>query len=230
MKPFDPSLRDQIDAMVSLDELEALLTREARRFGLTAFAMGSLSDSATGNRMYLCTWPPAWTELYAVNGFAAEDVVVDEAKLTPVPFTWTELKLRRPGAAARIYAAAAEFDWSDGFVVPVHGPEGERGIVAFVARRLDLSARDRTDAAALALWSYRRAEFLYNHRGKQAVLSERERDALALVAQGKDDGDIGLALGVSRTTAHAHVERAKRRLGASTRAQAVALAVARRLI
>lgn len=54
-----------------------------------------------------------------------------------------------------------------------------------------------------------------------ARLSPRERDCIAFVAQGKSDWEIGVILGVSRTTAHSHVENAKRKLDCRTRAQAV---------
>ena len=57
---------------------------------------------------------------------------------------------------------------------------------------------------------------------RRPVLTPRERDCLALVAEGLSDGDIGERLGIAQLTAHAHVENAKRKLGAKTRAQAVA--------
>lgn len=52
-------------------------------------------------------------------------------------------------------------------------------------------------------------------------LSPRERDCLVFVAQGKSDWEIGMILGVSKTTAHTHIENAKRKLDCRTRAQAV---------
>lgn len=55
-------------------------------------------------------------------------------------------------------------------------------------------------------------------------LTARERDCLTFVAEGKSDWEIGVILGVSQATAHAHVENAKRKLGCRTRAQAVARA------
>lgn len=57
----------------------------------------------------------------------------------------------------------------------------------------------------------------------QPALTGRERDCLLFVAEGLSDGDIAGQLGISTVTAHAHVENAKRKLGARTRAQAVAL-------
>lgn len=52
-------------------------------------------------------------------------------------------------------------------------------------------------------------------------LSPRERDCLVYVAQGKSDWEIGVILGVSKTTAHTHIENAKRKLDCRTRTQAV---------
>lgn len=61
-------------------------------------------------------------------------------------------------------------------------------------------------------------------------LTRRERDALALVAEGKTDWEISVILGVSEATARFHVDNARRKLGAVSRAQAVARMAARRLI
>ena len=56
-------------------------------------------------------------------------------------------------------------------------------------------------------------------------LSSRERDCLELAAHGKSDWEISQLLRISEHTVHKHVEAAKRRLGVSTRAQAIVWAV-----
>lgn len=61
-------------------------------------------------------------------------------------------------------------------------------------------------------------------------LTARERDSIALVADGKTDWEISVILGVSEATARFHVDNARRKLGAVTRAQAVAQLVNQRLI
>ncbi len=61
-------------------------------------------------------------------------------------------------------------------------------------------------------------------------LTARERDSLALVADGKSDWEISVILGVSEATARFHVDNARRKLGAVTRAQAVARMIGQRLI
>ena len=57
-------------------------------------------------------------------------------------------------------------------------------------------------------------------------LTPRQRDCVALVAQGKSDWEVGQLLGISESTVHKHVEDAKRRFGVSTRIQLVVRSLA----
>jgi DNA-binding NarL/FixJ family response regulator len=56
------------------------------------------------------------------------------------------------------------------------------------------------------------------------VLTDREREVLALVGQGMSNDEIGAALFLSPATARTHVSRAMGKLGARDRAQLVAIA------
>jgi DNA-binding CsgD family transcriptional regulator len=67
-------------------------------------------------------------------------------------------------------------------------------------------------------------------RGRARVPSEREREVLALLARGETDPKIAEILGLSPATVQTHVRNAKAKLGARTRAQAVALALVAGLI
>jgi DNA-binding CsgD family transcriptional regulator len=60
--------------------------------------------------------------------------------------------------------------------------------------------------------------------------SAREREILALLARGSTDAKIAEILGLSPATVQTHVRNAKSKLGARTRAQAVALALVGGLI
>ena len=53
-------------------------------------------------------------------------------------------------------------------------------------------------------------------------LTPRQRQIVALLAQGATDAEIATTLGISRSTAHKHVQNARRRLRARTRSQLVA--------
>ena len=60
---------------------------------------------------------------------------------------------------------------------------------------------------------------------KEVRLSRRMREVLVLVAEGATDGEIALRLHLTRKTVAHYVEHSRRRLGAVSRAQAVALAI-----
>ena len=63
-----------------------------------------------------------------------------------------------------------------------------------------------------------------------SLLTERQRQALSLAAQGHTDYGIALALNCSRRTVKAHLQGARDRLGALNTTHAVAIALARQII
>ncbi len=61
-------------------------------------------------------------------------------------------------------------------------------------------------------------------------LTPRERDCLAWAAQGNSNSGIAEQLGVTPRTAKFHIENAMKKVGAKTRAEAVAIALTQDLI
>ncbi len=58
-------------------------------------------------------------------------------------------------------------------------------------------------------------------------LTDREAACIRWAAEGKSDTAIGDAMGISRATAHFHIESVKKKLGVKSRIQAVAVLVLR---
>jgi two-component system NarL family response regulator len=77
--------------------------------------------------------------------------------------------------------------------------------------------------AAAALIAQRR-------RNRNRELTRRERDVLRLLSEGNSNEQIGAALSISPQTVRTHVQKAMEKLGASTRVQAVAMALRESLI
>jgi PAS domain S-box-containing protein len=66
-----------------------------------------------------------------------------------------------------------------------------------------------------------------NGKGGKGVLSPREHQVVELLASGNTGEEVAERLGISPATVRVHVRNATGKLGASTRTQAVAIAVAR---
>lgn len=202
-----------------------------RPFGFTGFVIGRIPANGDPGKLFSVRWP-RWIEHYAVNGFVHEDIAIDQTGRSLEPFTWAELQRRRPGEGTRVFEECRRFGWLDGLIVPVDGPDARRGLVSLASPMLlSLSSADHASLVSLSISAYAKAWTLATTgSGPLLSLSAREQEALMHVAEGRDDSEIALQMSISTATAHAHVERAKRRLGASTRAQAVARAITAKLI
>jgi NarL family two-component system response regulator LiaR len=62
------------------------------------------------------------------------------------------------------------------------------------------------------------------------ILTEREREVLALLVKGRSNPQIAAMLTISRSTARAHVSNILSKLGVSNRAEAIALALRNKLV
>lgn len=80
--------------------------------------------------------------------------------------------------------------------------------------------------AAASLVAEKLMTFADDGQTDRPDLSQRERDAIGFVAEGKTDWEIARIMGVAETTARFHVDNARKKLGATNRAHAVARFVA----
>jgi PAS domain S-box-containing protein len=70
-------------------------------------------------------------------------------------------------------------------------------------------------------------QFAYGARSRGEPLSYRERQVLGLLARGQDGPAIAARLGLSSETVRSYANSARHKIGAKTRTEAVALALAR---
>lgn len=123
---------------------------------------------------------------------------------------------------------ARRYGLAEGFTVPVHVPGEYQGTCNFGARSLDKLAPDALPRAqlvgAFAFEAARRivrARRRVGRRGDIPALTARQLDCVTLVAIGKTDWEIGRILGISESTAHEHIEAARKRYGVAKRTQLV---------
>ena len=66
--------------------------------------------------------------------------------------------------------------------------------------------------------------------GKEAGITEREREVLTWAARGLSSRDTGKVLDIAKRTVDEHLQTAARKLGAANKTQSVAIAIRDRLI
>jgi DNA-binding NarL/FixJ family response regulator len=111
---------------------------------------------------------------------------------------------------------------ASGFLLKDAGPAELLHGVRVVAAGESLLAPRVTRRLIAQFAARRTADKAAEHR--LAVLTEREREVLALVGQGMNNDEIGAELFLSPATARTHVSHAMTKLGARDRAQLVVIA------
>lgn len=121
------------------------------------------------------------------------------------------------------WEAFSEGKIGNGLGVVHYGPRRRVTSLSMIFTELDFSDAELGALRAAGSVLMERATALARLEDEKAPsLTPRERDCMAYVAAGKSDWDISVILGISQATAHFHIENARRKLNASTRAHAIA--------
>jgi LuxR family quorum sensing-dependent transcriptional regulator len=214
------------------DQVGDLFRREVARHGYTSSACRAFppAESAARSSVLLFrNWTKDWAKLSDQKGFAANSFVIIDARRRMSSFTWLDVpKARVLSAGEReVWDAVMAWGWSNGFVLPVHGPGGYFATVSMASpeRDLNLGNENRLHLQMIATLAHERCHVLANLASAESALvtmSARELECLRWVAAGKTDWEIGMILSISARTVKFHVRGACAKLGARTRAQAAA--------
>jgi LuxR family quorum-sensing system transcriptional regulator CciR len=210
----------------------ALFKTAIAAYGFDAFACGELDiDNRDLTVFHIIEWPDDWRKFYVDSGMIERDPLIDALRERRAAFTWSELRKDRKlsKAGGKALKLAAQHGWREGLAVPVPRGGARYGLVSLVGHAPLLSANYRDLLSLISECLLARIRALgapARFPAPPAGLTAREIDAVRLVALGCSDGEIGEALGISRATAHQHVEGGRKRLHAKSRAQMTGRAVA----
>jgi DNA-binding CsgD family transcriptional regulator len=231
-----PSEADAFQFNVQLTRLSdipscATLFRETiAPHGFDTFACGEV-DIVDRDRtaFYIIDWPDRWRAFYLASNMIERDPLLDELPLRREPFTWSDLrrdrKLSRAGREALDLVAAN--GWSEGLVVSLPRGAGRFGLISLVGDRGELDLKTRAFLCLISICLHTHVRALIptgEFAAPPAGLTAREMESLKLVARGFSDRRIAAALGIAQSTAHEHVENAKRKLKTRSRAETIAVA------
>ena len=145
---------------------------------------------------------------------------------TEQPFFWTKRGER--GAETYRVVHTPRGPGIHGLQVPVFGPHGLMGAMSFGGRHIDDALATRLALSLVGQAALRRAAALALPGAEAraaAHLTERERTVMRWMAAGKRQAEAASLMGISERTVENHLRRVRRRLGASTTAEAVRMAI-----
>ncbi|HEY1890656.1 MAG TPA: LuxR family transcriptional regulator [Steroidobacteraceae bacterium] len=214
----------------SADQLAAEFLKAMQALGFRHFACCSHVDPyhPPPGAVMMHNYPLGWVRTYSDGKLYETDPVLQRAASSPRPFFWDTAFQAAPITKSQkiMMADATGYGLSHGYTVPLHlswlpGSLRASCTVIPADEAPDPRSYLAVEVAATYLYfSASRAQAPWL-TGVRERLTQRERECLALVAQGKGDWTIGRVLGLSESTVHFHIEQLKRRLRVVTRSQAV---------
>jgi DNA-binding CsgD family transcriptional regulator len=172
--------------------------------------------------------PENWLDLYWQNQFAAHDPLLLISLRHNQPIIWHELSssdtvMTEQGLS--IMNQRAEHGMREGVTLPIHSGQGHHGM-------LHLSREQATGDVLSMLprfgllypYIFQRACELMSPPGPN--LSERERQCLFWVSEGKTSWEAAKILGITERTVNFHLNSAIRKTGCKNRYQAIARNIA----
>ncbi|HEY0300241.1 MAG TPA: LuxR family transcriptional regulator [Rhizomicrobium sp.] len=220
---------EEIDHLTDAHSLVASFQALIAKFGLVYVMVGDpRPPPARNDYLWATTWPSAWLDRWTSRNYLQVDPVVRKIRMQNRPLRWsrTQPAVGEPGS--HVLLEAGEFGMNDGLAVPVYSRDGLSMIVSMGAEHYELGRADESRIHLAAIYFHGRLELI---RAKNAPpprgprLTRRERECLSWVAAGKTDWEISQILNIAEQTVHEYVQNALIKLGATTRAQAVANAM-----
>jgi len=226
---------EQLDRQDDLASLLGAFHDLVQEFGFVGYCIGDPTQprQRRPGRVWGVTWPDGWKKRFVDQNYMQADPVIHELALSETPFRWRDVRKLQEGEGARIMDEASEFSMNDGIGIPIGSPDGTVIGITMGTEHYELGRRDELGLHLASIYFHAKLERLRAQglpRQIAARLTPRERECLTWVAAGKTDWEISQILNISQQTAHEHVQNALVKLNATTRAQAVAVALLTRQI
>lgn len=206
-------------------------------FALVSAALVIAKPGAKPQFVTVGNTPSAFKEASLSPANARRDPVIQQLKTSSTPFTYDQ-DLYVKSAVADLWEEQAPFGYRTGISVALHLP-GDKHFLLGVDREAPLPQKDEeltkmlahvqllavyAQDAALRLFATE-AEF-----GEAPKLTPREVEVMRWTMEGKSSWAIGEILGTSEHTVNFHIANFRRKLGSTSRHQAVLKALSLGLI
>lgn len=236
--PFD--LPARLERLTTPAAVCAELLRVTEPLGFPVYAIGGMPHPAQPypTEFFFHNWPAAWGEAYFARRFGERDPTLRALSLTGRPFSIADLRAGKMGftvstSEMEMLEFATGLGLTQGFLVPVFRAHGYRGMACLAGPGPDPDPRRRALLQFVLEHSHDRLRKLGAAQAPAQggpALSAREIEVLSLARHGMGDAGIAEAIRISVRTVRFHFENARHKLGARSRAEAIALAVSQHLL
>jgi DNA-binding CsgD family transcriptional regulator len=240
-------LRPLVSAVKNGSDVTAVVLDIVGRLGFDNMMYGASTSARLDHesRSYVfTTFPERWVARYDQQAYVECDTRITRALDSALPLIWDHVTER----AGAIGSVATFFDdllangVGSGVVIGMHGPHNTRVIVS-LSYTNPLIDDERRDAIAHNLGEIMLFGTFFHEifmrsiieqgippSSQGAPLTGRERDCLVLAARGHTSQDMAYKLGISERTVQFHFDGIRSKLGAANRQEAIAKAIAARII
>lgn len=204
----------------------------AKSEGFKYFVFGLIVPRLEGRSLQfvLTNYPREWIRIYDHFGYIRLDPVAARLPISIIPFAWDELPVNA-SKVRTFWKRAARFGLRHGYTVPVHGPRGQHAALCLSGtdEPLPIEGREerfeRTWSFTIRLLHDVFGTYLQQDTATVKPLTPKQRAALSMIARGFSIREIGDLLGLHPRTVEYHLAGALKRLGATTREQAIVRAL-----
>lgn len=227
---FIENLRD----VESPDHLQSFIASALADLSAPNFALFDFGMNPKGVRS-LNNYPLEWVKRYREQRYEFIDPVAIRALRTKDSFRWDCLKSEgylETKRSRSFFGEASAFRICDGCTFPILDTNGYMAMVTFASDRVEDDPHLFPAMQLIALHFHAKYRVLCGADRQKPIpnLTPRERECLTWAGCGKTDWEIGEILAIGEGTVHTHIESAKRKLGVTTRIQAVVESMRHHLI
>ena len=173
-----------------------------------------------------------WRERYDAERLAYVDPTVSHCLGSTLPMVWEPEAFFTPAGRA-LYEEACGHIIRTGATLPIHGPNGEFGVLSFASDTAPGKGFEREIAQAMPALTLVRdyafassTRFIVEGGGEAAPrLTKRELEVLQWVMVGKSSWEISMITRCSEATVNFHLANVRQKFNVNTRQQAVVKAI-----
>lgn len=224
----------ELDTAENPEDFHNVCSRFADQYGFDNFIYGARIPVSMVKPyfVFLSSYPVEWTERYDKKGYIQIDPVIGHCATHETPIKWRGLE------HSHVLKEATDFGLNDGFSTSMNSSAGDFSVMSFATSSTNMADKEMTIALPLGMFFL---TYLHEHikntlilpstlNSSMTTLTEREREALLWLSEGKSDWDISNIMDISERTVKFHLRNIFTKLGVYNRQHAVSKALASGLI